>query len=58
MYAPKPGKSVLLISTEHEDPEDQEFPEPHKKNLILVDFYNSQRCGLDIANEMLKDYSF
>ena len=51
MYAPKPGKSVLLISTEHEDPEDQEFPEPHKKNLILVDFYNSQRCGLDIANE-------
>ena len=57
-YVPKPGKNLLLISTGHEDPDI--CPEPHQNNKpTLVDFYNSQRCGVDVnrEREMLKDYS-
>ena len=49
-YVPKPGKNLLLISTGHEDPDI--CPEPHQNNKpTLVDFYNSQRCGVDVNRE-------
>ena len=55
-YCPKKKKNVLLITTSHEDPDICE--EPHKKQKpAVIDFYNSQRCGVDIVNEMIKDYS-
>ena len=40
---------MLLISTGHED---ADILSP-----ILPDIYNLQHCGVDIVNEMLKDYS-
>ena len=41
-YCPKPAKNVLLAL--------------HKKPLE-IDFYNSQRCRIDVINQMLRDYS-
>lgn len=52
-YVPKPGRNVIILSTAHNE---QEVMDDSKKKPICIDFYNSQRCGLDIVNEMLKDY--
>ena len=41
-YYPKPTKNFLLAL--------------HKKPLE-IDFYNSQRCSIDVINQMLRDYS-
>ena len=51
-YVRKPGKNVILLYTPH----NEEVMDDIKKKPICIDFYNSQRCGLDIANEILKDY--
>ena len=53
-YCPKPNKNVLLVSTAHGEPDICDAP--HKKPMV-IDFYNSQRCGVDIINQMLCDYS-
>ena len=26
------------------------------KNLVCIEFYNSQRCGVDIVNQMILEY--
>ncbi len=55
-YVPKKGKNVLLMSTMHEDPDI--CPDPEKKQKPkIIDFYNQERCGVDIVNEMIKDHS-
>ena len=54
LYCPKPNKNVLLVSTAHGEPD--VCGAPHKKPMV-IDFYNSQRCGVDIINQMLCDYS-
>ena len=51
LYCPKPNKNVLLVSTSH-----GELDAPHKKPTV-IDFYNTQRCSMDIINQMLCDYS-
>ena len=43
------------MSTMHEDPDICAEAEEKMKPEI-IDFYNSQRCGVDIVNEMIKDY--
>ena len=44
-----------MISTLHDAPDILE--DTRKEKPVVIDFYNSQRCGLDIVNEMLKDIS-
>ena len=53
-HCPKPNTNVLLVSTAHGEPDICDAP--HKKAMV-IDFYNSQRCGVDIVNQMLHDYS-
>ena len=55
-YSPKKGKNMLLPATAHEDPDIH--PEAHEKEKsIVIDFHNTQRCGVDISNDMIKGYS-
>ena len=54
-YCPKPNKSVLLISTQHESPDIS--PNSRNQKPEIIEFYNSQRCGVDIVNKMIRDYS-
>ena len=42
-----PKKSVLMISTMHEDP-DIADDEKQKPEVIL--YYNEQKCGVDMVN--------
>ena len=53
-YCPKPNKDVLLVSAAHGEPDICDAS--HKKPMV-IDFYNCQRCGVDIINQMLCDYS-
>ena len=53
-YCPKPIKNVLFVSTAHSEPD--LYEQAHKKP-IFFDFYNSQRCRLDIVHQTLRDYS-
>ena len=53
-YYPKPNKNVQLVSTAHGEPDICDVP--HKKPTV-IDFYNSQRCGVYNINQMLRDYS-
>ena len=53
-YCPKPNKNVLLVSTGHGEPDICDAP--HRKPMV-IDFYNSQRCSVDIIYQMLPDYS-
>ena len=53
-HCSKPNKNVLLVSAAHDEPDICDAP--HKKPIV-IDFYNSQRCGVDIINQMLCDYS-
>ena len=52
-YCRKPNKNVLLVSIAQSK---QDFCEALHKKTVVIDFYNSQRCGVDIANQMLRDY--
>ena len=52
-YVPKPRENVIVLSTAHNR---DEVVDDLQKKPVCIDFYNSQRCGLDIVNEMLKDY--
>ena len=53
-HCPKPNRNVLLVSTAHGEPDICDAP--HKKPS-MADFYNSQRWGADIINQMLRGYS-
>ena len=50
LYCPKPNKNALLVSTAHSE---SDFGKTLHKKPVLIDFYNSQRCGADIVNQML-----
>ena len=54
-YVPKENQNVLLITTAHDT--DGILNNTQKKKPVVIDFYNSQRCSVDVVNEMLKDYS-
>ena len=54
LYPPKFNKNVLLVSTAHGEPDTCDAP--HKKPMVIA-FYNSQRCGVDITDQILRDYS-
>ena len=51
-YCPKPNKNVPLVSTAPGVPNICDAP---RKKPMVIDFYNSQRCGVDIIN--IRDYS-
>ena len=53
-HCPKPSKNVLLVSTVHGETDFCDAP--HKKPMV-IDFYNSRRCSVDIINQMLRGYS-
>ena len=53
-YVPKPKKNVILMSTMHDS---DDIAADNQRKPELIHFYNSQRCGLDIVNEMLKHHS-
>ena len=53
-YCPKPNKNVLLVSTAHRE---TDLCESLRKKLVVIDFYISQRCGVDIVNQMHRDYT-
>ena len=46
-YCPKPKKSVLMITSMHESPDTADDP---KRKPKVIEFYNSQRCEVDIVN--------
>ena len=46
-YCPKPNRNVLLVPTEHSE---LDLCEALHKKSVIIDFYNSQRCGVDIVN--------
>ena len=52
-YCPKKGNNILLLTTPHEDldicPEARKDEKP-----FVINFYNAQRCGVNIINEMIK----
>ena len=50
----KPPKNVLLVSTVYSEPDICDAP--HKKPMV-IDFYISQRCGVDIRNQSFHDCS-
>ena len=54
-YSLKPDKNVLLVSTAHGEPDICDAP--HKKPIV-IDFYNSQRCGADIISQILRLYIY
>ena len=54
-YVPKENQNVLLITTAHDS--DDILNNTRKKKPVVIDFYNSQRCDVDVVNEMLKDYT-
>ena len=53
-YCPKPNKNVLLVSTAHSEPD---FCEALYNKPVVIDFYDSQGCGVGIVNQMLCDYT-
>ena len=46
-YCTKPNRNVLLVPTEHSE---LDLCEALHKKSVIIDFYNSQRCGVDIVN--------
>ena len=54
LFCPKPNKNVLLVSTAHGKLDICDAP--HKKPTV-IDFYNSQRCGVEFINQMFRGYS-
>ena len=54
LYCPKLNKNILLVSTAHGEPD---ICDALHKKPTMIDFYSSQRCGVDIINEMFHDYS-
>ena len=53
LYCPKPN-NVLLVLTAYGEPDICDAP--HKKPMV-IDFYISQRCGVDIRNQSFHDCS-
>ena len=53
LYCPKPNNNVPLVSTARGELDI--CGAPYKKPMV-IDFYNSQRCSVDIINQMLCDY--
>lgn len=52
-YCPKPNKNVLLVSTEGSE---SDLCEALHKKPVVIDFYNSQKCGADIVNQMPRNF--
>ena len=55
LYCTKPNKNVLPVSTAHGELDICDAPQ---KKPMVIDFWNSQRCGVDILNQMFCDYSY
>ena len=53
-YVPKKSKAVILLSTMHHDSHVQDDEE--KKPDMIID-YNKSKIGVDIADQMMKQYS-
>lgn len=51
---PKRNKNILLVSAALNKPDLREVL--HKK-AVVIDFYNSQRCGVHIINQLFHDYN-
>jgi predicted transposase YbfD/YdcC len=54
-YCPKKGKSVILISTMHNQPKIDDTAENKKPEVIL--YYNSTKGGVDAIDKMVRSYS-
>ena len=52
LYCPKPNKNVLLVLTANVEPDICDAP--HKKPMV-IDFCNSQRCVVDIINQIFRN---
>jgi hypothetical protein len=50
---PKPKKNVLLLSTQHDEPDISQRPD-HKPEVILA--YNEGKGGIDIVDKMIDTY--
>ena len=53
-YVPKKNKNVLLITTEHSQPD---ISDDTRLKPDAIIFYNQQRCSVDVVNHMVKDCS-
>ncbi|XP_056869731.1 piggyBac transposable element-derived protein 4-like [Takifugu flavidus] len=54
-YVPKKGKSVVLLSTMHDDKAVDESN--HKKKPDVILFYNQKKGGVDIMDQMVSTYT-
>ena len=55
-YVPKKNKAVILLSTLHTSGEIPEENNPQKKPQMILD-YNETKCGVDILDRKVKQYS-
>ena len=53
LYWPKANKNVLLVLTAHVKPNICDAP---RKKPMVIEFYNRQRCVVDIMNRILRNY--
>ena len=54
VYQCKPKKNVCVLSSLHNF---VEFGEAEKKKPEKMEFYNKRKCGLDMADQMARQYS-
>ena len=54
-YQGKPKKNACVLSFLHMS---VELGESEKKTPETVEFYNKTKCGVDVANQMVRQYSF
>ena len=54
VYQGKPKKNVCVLSFLHMS---LELGESEKKKLETVEFHNKTKCGVDVADQMVRQYS-
>ena len=54
VYQCKPKKNVCVLSSLHLS---VELGESEKKKLEKMEFYNKSKCGVDVADQMARQYS-
>ena len=54
VYQCKPKKNVCVLSSLHMS---VELGESEKKKPEKMEFYNKRKCGLDVADQMARQYS-
>ena len=55
-YVPKKGKAVILLSSQHQDAEISNDEHFKSKPIMILD-YNKTKCGVDLVDQMIEEYT-